>query len=651
MATTGISLRHRAEIDGLRAVAVLPVMLFHAHFSIFGGGYLGVDVFFVISGYLITSILVDEIGAGEFSLLRFYERRARRILPALFTVVFCTIPFAWLWMTPDQFQEFGRSLAAVALFASNFFFWLQEGYFATGNELKPMLHTWSLAVEEQFYLIFPLVLLALSRLGLRVSFQVVALLALASLILSEVGSRNWPTANFYLAPTRAFELLAGAICAFVSQRRAQRSSETLSAIGLATVLAAMLLYRPTLPIPSLYALLPVGGTVLIILFGSSATLVGRFLGARILVGLGLVSYSAYLWHQPIFALVRIRSLTPPGSLLMLALIGLSLMLAYVTWRFVEQPFRRRPNGLMSRRQIFMSAALMSIALGWATFAISVVRMPTALEISRPDLFRSEGYELAEYVPCPGFDEIAVGVVECSIYGSGDDLVVLWGDSHLVMLRYGITPLPGTRVMTLTHAGCPPAVGVSLGNVIQGGQSCADTEILGGYFDYINAMKPSAIVLVGRWMLYLDDWKREGEKAFDRRFMHDAETREIDSQSESAAALRRGLARAINGVAPGVRVFLVAQPPDLSFMTGRARLLSDGVAMSDIAKVHATELDMLSALTADTPVELIDAKALLCDSTTCKTRLDGFPLYFDDNHLMPRGERLLWDEIVRRLKAN
>ncbi|MAZ15665.1 MAG: acyltransferase [Ahrensia sp.] len=334
-------MRYRPEIDGLRAIAVIPVILFHAGFGFFGGGFIGVDVFFVISGYLITGLLLEELAGGQFSLLRFYERRARRILPALAVVVTACIPFALAWMHPLQMEDFSASLIAIVLSASNFLFWYESGYFAPAADEKPLLHTWSLAVEEQFYIFFPIFLFVLWRFARDRTFLTVAAIAVASLLLSEWGWRHWPTANFYLMPTRAWELFAGSLCAQWSFRREQRPNGPLGAFGLALIVAAVFLFDGDTPFPSALALAPVVGTALIILFAGPGTAVARLLSSRLLVGIGLISYSAYLWHQPLLAFARVRSAVAPSLWLMASLATLSFALAYLSWRFVEQPFRKR----------------------------------------------------------------------------------------------------------------------------------------------------------------------------------------------------------------------------------------------------------------------------------------------------------------------
>lgn len=359
-------MEYRREIDGLRAVAVMPVVFFHAGFDAFSGGFVGVDVFFVISGYLITSILVDELSRDSFSIVRFYERRARRILPALVFVMLCCIPFAWFWMLPDSLLEFGNSLGAVSLFVSNFLFWQEIGYFAAAAEEKPLLHTWSLAVEEQYYLLYPLLLAVVWRWKRQWLVGTLVVGAVGSLILAELGTRYRPDAAYYLAPFRAWELLVGSLIACWHAREGTeiRGSEWGASLGVIALLLAIVLYDRQTPFPGLYALLPVLGTALVIHCATTTTTVGRWLGVPLLVGIGLISYSVYLWHQPLYAFARIRSLGPPSDALFALLAGLSMLLGWLSWRFVEKPFRHRAG--FSRRAIFgMSGFAILVALGLA----------------------------------------------------------------------------------------------------------------------------------------------------------------------------------------------------------------------------------------------------------------------------------------------
>lgn len=443
-------MNYRSEIDGLRAVAVLPVILFHAGFSVFSGGYVGVDIFFVISGYLITSILVSELEQGTFSIARFYERRARRILPALFFVMLACIPFAYMWMLPSQLKDFAQSLVAVVFFASNILFWQETGYFAADSELKPLLHTWSLAVEEQYYLLFPIFLLLAWRFGRsRVLWSIVAIAAV-SLLLAEWGWRNAPDANFYLAPTRAWELLAGSICAFLTVNRTLKSNNVLSAIGLTAIVFAIFGFDENTPFPSVYALVPVVGTSLIILFGGQGTWVAKLLSMRGFVGIGLISYSAYLWHQPLFAFARLRSLTEPSHSLMGALAVAALVMAWATWRWIEQPFRKGARPLLaSRSAVFAASGVVGAAFVAAGVAVHLGgglpdRYDPRVIQSWADARMKSSVYIAEnrfddggcvFSAAQLNDDIANRILDCkTIHGSG---VLVFGDSHATNLFHSI----------------------------------------------------------------------------------------------------------------------------------------------------------------------------------------------------------------------
>lgn len=368
-------MHYRREIDGLRAVAVVPVILFHAGFTMFSGGYVGVDVFFVISGYLITSIIINDLRNDRFSIVRFYERRARRILPALFLVILVCLPLAWIWLLAANMREFSRSLIAVGLFSSNVLFWREIGYFDTAAELKPLLHTWSLAVEEQFYLFFPPLLALLWR--RRPGWIVPALFGVAvlSVALSQWAVHRQPDANFFLLPTRAWELMIGALVAWRLEH-AQALAPTQSrwapgaaALGLAMIVVSVFAYDHDTPFPSLYALLPTIGTALVILYARPDRGAGRLLSLPAIVGIGLISYSAYLWHQPLFALVTVRDIERPGPLVYGGLCLLTLVLAWFSWRYVERPFRT--PGVLSRRVVFAfsgAGTAILIAVGAAGLA-------------------------------------------------------------------------------------------------------------------------------------------------------------------------------------------------------------------------------------------------------------------------------------------
>jgi peptidoglycan/LPS O-acetylase OafA/YrhL len=274
-----------------------------------------------------------------------------------------------MWMLPGDFRDFSRSLVAVMVFVSNVLFWQETGYFGAAAELKPLLHTWSLAVEEQFYILFPMLLLLVRRVGKPTTVILIVSCTIASLTLAEWASQTHPQANFFLLPTRAWELGIGAVVSIANPglgRATQMMSQVGSISGLGMIVYAVFVFSDSVPFPGFWALLPVLGTALVIVYASPRTVVGRLLAHPTLLRIGLMSYSAYLWHQPLFAFARIRSIGEPPLLVYLFLIAVTFCLAYLSWRFVEQPFRNSAN--LTRTQVFVSAVVGSVAI--ASFGLS-----------------------------------------------------------------------------------------------------------------------------------------------------------------------------------------------------------------------------------------------------------------------------------------
>jgi len=484
-------MQYRPEIDGLRSLAVVPVVLFHAGFSMFSGGFVGVDVFFVISGYLITSILAAEIERGKFSIIRFYERRARRILPALFFVLVICVIAAWVLLPPLEMKRFAQSLFSVPLFASNVFFWNTSGYFEADTELMPLLHTWSLAVEEQFYLVFPLLLVALWRFKRQNISWILIGLAILSLCIAEYLLKHNPASAFYLIQARGWELLIGAWVALnreqVQSRLSANVASILTAFGTALILGAVFAFDKHTPFPGLFALGPTLGAALIILFGTPENGVGRLLSNKFLVSIGLISYSAYLWHQPLFAFTRIWSISHPSQIVMGTVVLVSFALAYLTWKFVEAPFRN--PGRFRQRPIFVMSAIGSLCFmvigivghiqgGYAyRFSDDQVRFLDHFENSRkewkyftsmgiPQKFRAECdfYDIQSYrnerptkKARPSIDE------SCHMRSPTAKYVVLiWGDSHAQQLAPGLKKaLPGEwQILQIASSGCAPQIRTS-----------------------------------------------------------------------------------------------------------------------------------------------------------------------------------------------
>lgn len=361
-------MKYRSEIDGLRALAVLPVILFHAGFEMFRGGFVGVDIFFVISGYLITSIIIADLEKNKFSIVDFYERRARRILPALFFVMLLNIPIAFFTMLPDPLENFGQSLIATSLFSNNILLYLTSGYWDLASEYKPLLHTWSLAVEEQYYILFPILMAFIWRFGTNFIISLFVILFFISLGFAQWESVNNPAASFYLLHTRAFEILIGVFLAFYLKHRGHFKShfinESLSLVGFILIIFSIFNFNESTPFPSIYTLIPAIGTALLILSAIKDTVMNKLLSKSNLVFLGLISYSAYLFHQSIFSFMRIISINQPSIILMILGIVLTFIFAYLSYRFIESPFRNRKKiGVKKLSLLLIVPFILIISIG------------------------------------------------------------------------------------------------------------------------------------------------------------------------------------------------------------------------------------------------------------------------------------------------
>ncbi|WP_428031841.1 acyltransferase family protein [Ancylobacter sp.] len=631
---------YRDEIDGLRAVAVVPVILFHAGFGAFSGGYVGVDVFFVISGYLITMILLAEIEAGTFSIGRFYERRARRILPALFVVMAACVPFALLWMIPDQLRDFGRSVTAVVFFVSNFLFWSEEGsYFAAAAELKPLLHTWSLAVEEQYYLIAPLSLALLWRFGRRTVFWLVVATAVVSLAATEWGWRFAPRANFYLPQFRIWELLAGSICGFLAASHA-RPNNVLSALGLAMIVFAIFAFDAATPFPSLYALVPVGGAALIVMYAHKGTFVARVLSARALVGIGLISYSAYLWHQPLFAFARIRALAEPAPALMMGLAALSLGLAYLSWRFVEQPFRRGRPLLPTRRAVFAASAVAgAVFAGFGAYASVSGGIPSRLAGIEPG---SYGATLLASLRMGTLDRRCAPAGEgphrpqlCAVYTPANPelRILVIGDSHSLALLPAFAGV-GERhaVYQMAQLSCPPINHVSLHRAIFDIGVCEQAAR-----DQMEAVRQGGfdvVVLAARWSVYAG---REGRRGFALAPEGDAS---FPSLAVSRATFASHVAATVQDyLALGATVVLIDQLPEQDVLP--RKVIEQAVLLGVDGGVDA---ERFARAVRDSSVEIAADETMQAFAEATLEKLRGakvWVLSFDA--LFARDGRYVWGD--------
>ena len=639
-------MHYRHEIDGLRAVAVVPVILFHAGFDVFSGGFIGVDIFFVISGYLITTILITELRSGHFSIARFYERRARRILPALFFVMLCCLPFAWLWMDPSQLEDFSQSLIAVSGFVSNIVFWRESGYFDAASELKPLLHTWSLAVEEQFYIFFPILLLVLWRFARRAVFSVIIVLCVASLLLSHWGSTAFPSATFYLIPTRAWELGVGCICAFVLYDRQPYKNNFLATVGLVLIFGSIFIYDVTTPFPSLWALVPVGGVAFVIVFAQRSTLAAKLLSQRPFVFIGLISYSAYLWHQPLFAFMHLKNMHAPSMMTMCSLVVLSFGLAVLSWRYIERPFRQREEPVLTTRFQVFSVSLSTMTLfavigifGHLAEGAPFRQTPGGLiwEELALDERLAPNFGLGAQCNKGGNLQNVLDNPDCRI-GEVPQLL-LWGDSyamHLAGVLKASTLSERHSFIQIARSQCAPILNYGMNDSGITAQECIDfnDRVMG----YLKTAEDIEYVLMS------SPYALSGRPAFNR-----------NGQRQDIVDTDYGYAQMVETaetiLSLGKTPIFVSPPPDdgtdIGQCLARASARQLPLDVCDYARAEPSPsrglaFELLDRLKSSYTV--IDLRDTLCSDGICIAAAEGVYLFRDTGHLSIEGADFIGREI-------
>ncbi len=659
----------------MRALAVLPVILFHAGFSRFQGGYVGVDVFFVISGFLITSIIVHELHGGRFSIVRFYERRARRILPALFFVMLICLPAAWLLMLPHEAALFGKSLIAVSAFASNMFFWRTSGYFDLAAEEKPLLHTWSLGVEEQFYVVFPVLLALCWRWGRRRLVMLLVLLAAASLLASEWALARHALGSFFLAPLRAWELLAGALLALGAHQQLDRqpltpwpqwARQTLATLGLVLIAVPVFLYDASTPFPGFHALPPVLGTLLALAFAQQDTAAGRLLRLRPVLWLGLISYSAYLWHQPLLAFARLATPGAPAAWLMGALAALSLALGHLSWRYVEAPFRTGSS--WTRRSVFGGAAAATVAFVAIGSVLSTTQgLPQRWSVQHRPLIEPAKTRIEG---CPAID---AWLHVCPI-GKPDQApsVALVGDSHAYALATALDIRLGAsgRSGVFVHTACHPVAGIFDSREPTTAERVAYcSEANRRLLDFVAKPDITQVVVAIRWTgrLYpmgqsidapaFDNLEGGAEKDFP--FRRNLALNEKNQMTDAAAPKARALSVHLSQLAERKPTVVVGPVPEVGWLPPRLNLLALARGGAPPAEI-STSWDRFKARNAAAMTLLLAAQSprlqlslpekLLCNTlipARCAVQVRDQLYYADDDHLSNLGALQVIDDVLSR----
>ena len=618
---------YRTDIDGLRGVAVACVVAYHAFPRTAHGGFIGVDIFFVISGFLITGLIAEAMETGRFRFRDFYARRIRRIFPALVVVLAACLAAGAAILDTSEFKSLGLHVAAGAGFLSNALLWSQAGYFDEAAEFKPLLHLWSLAIEEQFYILWPLALYACARLR-RPLWALAVVCAAASFALNLYLSEADRVADFYLVFSRIWELLLGAVLALTipdAWRERPALANGAAAIGLALVAASLLLIDNAQPFPGWRALAPTLGATLLIAAGPQALVNARLLSNRLMVGLGKISYPLYLWHWPLFAFARIREGGEVGPPLRWALIAAAIALSTLTYLYVERPIRLGPNPAM--RAALAAAAIAAIGVvGWWDFNVGGLIFPNATlarVVNEGDIGQAEysQYLAAHSAPCfsklfPPFANHQKGALRCGqSIADIPPAIVLLGDSHAEHVFLGVAEaLPGRNVGWYLGDGLP----------------FVDDPLFASVYAALAAEpKVETVILSADW--------RERLRA-----------------APKGVSLRAEMDRAVRLLrAAGKTVYVANDVPTFSFAPGRCKFAGRlGVSArcdEDVGELErqlgAYGDDLAAAVAANPGARLVDTAHMLCSGAVCSMALAGKLLYRDGDHLNINGARLIGAKIV------
>lgn len=646
-------MQYRPEIDGLRALAVLPVLFFHAGFSGFSGGFVGVDIFFVISGFLITGILIHDNENKKYSIVNFYERRARRLIPVFLFVLSITLLFSLFILPPEALHTFGKSLVASVGIVANVFFQNELDYFSMTAEEMPLLHIWSLSVEEQYYVIFPLALsLAYFLSGRRLAYIGCLMAIIASYAyMSRASYMGYDNVAFYSIVSRAWELGAGGLLAFHMQSIPK--NKVLQEIGGTTGFLMILISITTLNAagwPNHSTLLPVIGTVLILAFATDKTLVGRLLTIKPIMFIGLISYSLYLWHQPIYALSRTASVGPPSFTHFVLLTILSVGLAYLTYRFIETPFRDKAK--FSRKYIFTFSLTGMFILGLAGLFIHINK-------GFPDRYSEPPIVMLEQVDrkciTKGNDYLKPGDAICHRNPESPIKIAVLGDSHSNEIAISLAgALPNQGLVQLSFSGCAPAYTFQVQN-----PGCHDwTQEAVQYV--IESQDINTVVIAYRHSMHLF-----GEHAHSYPNVPNDPKKgnvllEYLSETHQSLYVKsfQAIIKALSDA--GKNVILIGPYPELpgdirrlvfptSVLSTQPRIdLTNSISMGYYYLRNQWWWDLANNDTFK-PAVVIAPHVFLCSESSCPASIKGVAAYYDDDHLTPPAVKLFLGEIIKKTK--
>lgn len=636
----GLHLRHRADIDGLRAIAILAVLVFHAWPEILPGGFVGVDIFFVISGFLISSIIFKGLAHDAFSFVDFYSRRIKRIFPALAVMLVAVLAVGWYALLTDEFAQLGKHVAAGAGFVSNVVLWREAGYFDRDAALKPLLHLWSLGIEEQFYLGWPL--LAFLAWKWRINMlAVIAIVGLSSFFLNIAYVTINESATFYLPVTRIWELAVGSLLAYGQVFRPQQleavqraAKNLLAAIGAVLLVASISLLDSYRLFPGWWGLLPTGAMFLLIAAGPQAWINRKILANRALVFVGLISYPLYLWHWPLFSFQRIVGPEPDTTVKVLTLAA-AFLLAWLTYRFIETPVR---SGRAGRRIApALTVAVAAVGVGGYLVFVSIL------------LPRSAGFDLGRIItasnsiayPGPRLQPFGPGPTQLRKQGQHPQTVLFLGDSTIEQyyprIDWLLTEGAVQKSVVFAASGsCPPIPQVQDDHR----PHCAG--LVERALDYARNGNVDTVVIGANWIQYFEEYA-ENRYYFIDRGAHLALNGNAEGVRQSFASLKNMMASLIS---QGKRVYLILQGPtgtsvDPRVMIKRAwpdmrfEIQAPTLLKRQLSEEFAYFVSPLRAAASEVGAIVIDPVEELCTDATCALfAADGEPVYKDDAHLNP-----------------